>query len=89
LQRYTLKEAIGVGASRDDDGQGGDDPIIALDDVIYLETLIRDTESDLPKFLENIGAPTIAEMTMSQFKRAATLLNEKKRRAKAAAKAKA
>jgi hypothetical protein len=80
LQRYTLKEAVGVGASRDDDGQGGDDPIIGLDDVIYLETLIRDTESDLPKFLDNIGAASIAEMTMSQFKRGATLLNEKKRR---------
>jgi hypothetical protein len=87
LQRYTLKEAVGVGASRDDDGQGGDDPIIALDDVIYLETLIRDTDSDLPKFLENIGAPALAEMTLSQFKRAATLLNEKKRRLSKAAKA--
>jgi hypothetical protein len=82
LQRYTLKEAVGVGASRDDDGQGGDDPLIAMDDVIYLETLIRDTETDLPKFLENIGAASIAEMTLSQFKRGATLLNEKKRRAK-------
>lgn len=89
LQRYTLKEAVGVGASRDDDGQGGDDPLIAMDDVIYLETLIRDTESDLALFLANIGAPSIAEMTLSQFKRGSTLLNEKKRRASAAAKAKA
>lgn len=83
LQRYTLKEAVGIGAGRDDDGEGGPelDPVVDADDVLYVETLLRDTESDLPKFLETIGAPAIAEMRMSQFKRAIALLNEKKRRA--------
>jgi hypothetical protein len=83
LQRYTLKEAVGVGAARDDDGAGGapEDPAIEPDDVVYIETLIRDTESNLAIFLETIGAPSIAEMRLSQFKRAAALLNEKKRRA--------
>jgi hypothetical protein len=83
LQRYTLKEALGIGAGRDDDAAGGEpvDPVIEVDDVIYVETLIRDTESNLAMFLETIGAPTIAEMRMSQFKRAIALLNEKKRRA--------
>ena len=83
LQRYTLKEALGIGAGRDDDGAGGgpEDPVIEPDDVVYIETLIRDTESNLAIFLDTIGAPSIAEMRMSQFKRAAALLNEKKRRA--------
>jgi ERF superfamily len=83
LQRYTLKEALGIGAARDDDGLGGSpaDPAIEPDDVVYIETLIRDTESNLAIFLETIGAPAIAEMRMSQFKRAVALLNEKKRRA--------
>jgi len=84
LQRYTLKEGLGIGAGRDDDGQGGgepEDPVIEPDDVIYVETLLRDTESNLAIFLETIGAPSIAEMRMSQFKRAVALLNEKKRRA--------
>jgi hypothetical protein len=87
LQRYTLKEALGIGAGRDDDGAGGgpEDPVIEPDDVVYIETLIRDTESNLAVFLETIGAPSIAEMRMSQFKRAAALLNEKKRRAAHAA----
>ena len=83
LQRYTLKEALGLGAGRDDDGAGGEpeDPAIEPDDVVYVETLLRDTESNLAIFLETIGAPAIADMRMSQFKRAVALLNEKKRRA--------
>jgi ERF superfamily len=83
LQRYTLKLALGLAASNDDDAAVGPaaDPVVDADDVIYVETLIRDTESDLPKFLETIGAASIAEMRMSQFKRAIALLNEKKRRA--------
>ena len=83
LQRYTLKEALGIGAGRDDDDAGGapEDPVIEPDDVVYIETLIRDTESNLAIFLETIGAPAIADMRMSQFKRAIALLNEKKRRA--------
>jgi hypothetical protein len=87
LQRYTLKEGLGLGAARDDDGAGGapEDPAIEPDDVVYIETLIRDTESDLAKFLETIGTPSIAEMRLSQYKRAAALLNEKKRRASSGA----
>jgi hypothetical protein len=87
LQRYTLKEALGLGAARDDDGAGGmpEDPMIEPDDVVYIETLVRDTESNLAIFLETIGAPSIAEMRMSQFKRATALLNEKKRRASSGA----
>ena len=83
MQRGTLKQALGLAAGRDDDGQGGEpeDPVIEPDDVVYIETLIRDTESNLVIFLETIGAPSIAEMRTSQFKRATALLNEKKRRA--------
>ena len=83
LQRYTLKEAVGIGAGRDDDGAGGEpeDPIITVDDVVYVETLIRDTETDLAKFLEFVRAPSIAEMRMSQFKIGVARLNDKKRKA--------
>jgi len=83
LQRYTLKEALGIGAGRDDDGQGGWplDPVIEADDVAYIEQLLRDTDSDVPKFLETIGAPATAELTLTQYKRGVGLLNEKKRRA--------
>jgi hypothetical protein len=81
LQRYSLKEALGLAASNDDDAAVGPaaDPVVDADDVAYVETLIRDTESDLPKFLETIGAPSVAEMRLSQYKRGIGLLNRKKR----------
>ena len=67
-----------------DDGQGGaslDQPEpLSADDIAYVEQLLRDTNSDVPKFLETIGAASIAEMNVEQFKRAVSLLNEKKRR---------
>ena len=83
LQRYTLKEALGIGAGRDDDAAGGapEDPAIEADDVAYVEQLIRDTETDLAKFLEFVRAPSIAEMRMSQFKIGVAGLNDKKRKA--------
>ena len=81
LERGTLKQALGLAAGRDDDGAGGqtEDPVIEPDDVVYIETLIRDTDSDLAKFLEFVRAPSIAEMRMSQFKLGVARLNDKKR----------
>jgi ERF superfamily len=83
MQRGTLKQALGLAAGRDNDGAADEpvDPTIEPDDVVYVETLLRDTESNLAIFLETIGAPAIAEMRVSQYKRAIALLNEKKRRA--------
>jgi hypothetical protein len=89
LERQTLKQALGLAAGRDDDGEGGDDedPAVGADEAAYVEQLIRDTESDLVKFLETVGAPSVAEMRMSQYKRGLSLLEQKKRRANAKAKA--
>ena len=43
--------------------------MIAIDDVVYIETLIRDTDSNAENFLAWIRRPSIAEMRISQFKR--------------------
>ena len=83
LQRYTLKLALGLAASNDNDS-GGEDPDlgpIQPDDIAYVEQLLRDTESDVPKFLETMDAPSVAELNAGQYRRAVALLNEKKRRA--------
>lgn len=80
-QRGALKSALGIAAGRDDDGQGApvEDPVIAIDDVVYIESMIRDTESNLKVFLKTVGAPSVKEMTASQFKRGAGMLERKKR----------
>ena len=82
LQRYTLKLALGLAASNDDDtSEDPDLGPIQPDDIAYVEQLLRDTESDVPKFLETMGAPSVAELNAGQYRRAIALLNEKKRRA--------
>ena len=85
LQRYTLKLALGLAASNDDDAQGAAEAQrgIEADDIAFIEQQIRDTNSDLVMFLQTIGAPSVAEMNIAQFKRATALLSEKKRRAAA------
>lgn len=87
LQRYTLKEALGIGAGRDDDAGGFDDPMITPDDVVYIEQLIADTGSDLEKLLKTVGAESVVDMRASQFKQAAWLLETVKRREKKKAEA--
>ena len=82
LQRYSLKEALGIGAGRDDDAGGFDDPLITPDDVVYIEQLIADTGSDLEKLLKTVGAESVVDMRASQFKQAAWLLETVKRRDK-------
>lgn len=85
LQRYSLKEALGIGAGRDDDAGGFDDPMITPDDVVYIEQLIIETGSDLEKLLKTVGAESVVDMRASQFKQAAWLLETVKRREKAKA----
>lgn len=80
LQRYTLKQALGIGAGVDDDAGGVDDPMITADDVVYIEQLIADTGSDLEKLLKTVGAESVADMHASHFKQAAWLLETVKRR---------
>lgn len=87
LQRYSLKEALGIGAGRDDDAGGFDDPMITPDDVVYIEQLIIDTGSDLEKLLKTVGADSVTDMRASQFKQAAWLLETVKRREKKKAEA--
>lgn len=83
LQRYSLKLALGLAAAdRDDDAAIASEPpfIMTADEIIYVEDLLRDTKSNLSRFLETIGAPSIAEFSADQYKRSVALLNEKKRR---------
>ena len=81
-RRYTLFALVGIAGEEDDDdgnaasGREG----IEADDIAFVEQLLRDTDSDVPKFLSTIGAPSVAKLNVAQFKRATALLSEKKRR---------
>lgn len=88
LQRYCLKLSLGLAASNDDDAQsvgGGEQGGIDVDEIAYVEQLIRDTDTDLTKLLKHVGAPSVSAFTQTQYKKAIAGLNEKKRQAAKAA----
>ena len=65
-RRYTLFALVGIaGEGEDDDANAANshDPVIDVDDVAYVEQLIRDTDTDLAKLLEHVGAPSVAAFT--------------------------
>lgn len=78
LQRYTLKLALGLAASTDDDGRasGAVDRINA-DQFVVVQNLMEKAEADEAKFLQFIGAPSLEEMTLKQFDTAVSALRKK------------
>lgn len=85
LQRYTLKAALGLAASNDDDGgkadHNADDGPISADQAATIRQLIEDTGTDIAKFCELVGVDSVPEIAQAQFSRIVGSLEAKKRRA--------
>lgn len=79
LQRYTLKLALGLSASADDDGKTSSQvsPIINADQFQVLQNLMTEAEADADKFLKFIGAESLEELTLKQFDIAVSALRKK------------
>lgn len=81
LQRYTLKAALGLAASRDDDGAKADETgPISEGEAEMLRTMIEETETDTAKFCSYLKIESIPAMPASMFRRAAASLQAKKRK---------
>jgi hypothetical protein len=85
LQRYTLKLALGLSVSHDDDGkaaagQGDDEATINPAQLKRLETLIAETDTDIAKFCELGKIDALAEILQRDFDSAVRLLEQKKAR---------
>jgi len=84
-RRYSLMAVLPIVShapqDADDDGKAAGDAPIDVDQISFIEQQLRDTESDVEKFLVTIGASAVSAMTLAQFKRGVALLSEKKRRA--------
>lgn len=82
LQRYTLKAALGLAASNDDDGKaGGVDQaggFITADQVAQIEALIAETGASMPRFLSYYKIEALANMPAGTFKRAVQTLEAKR-----------
>jgi len=81
LQRYTLKLALGLAASLDDDAQsfgpGGEIDEAQLQE---LRQLIINTDSDLPKFLRYFRVETLDKLPAAKFESAVRMLKAKGQR---------
>jgi hypothetical protein len=85
LQRYTLKAALGLAASDDDDGRaaGGtqeETGPITEDQVKAIRKLISETETDEASFLKWLDVASVEEIPAAQMQRVLNSFDAKKRR---------
>lgn len=76
LQRYTLKAALGLAASMDDDGNGAG--VISNGQLAELNKLLIERKSDVAKFCEYMGVQSVAEIKAADFEKARLALNKKR-----------
>ncbi len=83
LQRYSLKAALGLSASSDDDGKAaGDASTISVEQVETLRAAIVETGADLPRFLGWAAIEKLEELPAAKFEPAKRLLMQKAAAAK-------
>lgn len=84
LQRMTLKAALGLAASDDDDGRASgqrqEDGPITEAQAEAIRSLCEETGTDVPKFCELMHVEAIPDLPASQFQRVIASLEAKKRR---------
>jgi hypothetical protein len=88
LQRYTLKAALGLAASDDDDGNaaGGTLPApqtVTPEQVEELERLLALSETNLEKFLEIAEVESLSQIFGKNFEACRNILIRKARKARA------
>ncbi len=83
LQRYTLKAALGLAASDDDDGSKANEKQIALitdEQRDRILDLIEQTDTDITQFCKVGKIDAIGEMLAADYESAVRLLEQKKQR---------
>ena len=65
----------------DDDGKAAGSALIDTDQLVQMQDLIKDTNSNLELFFLAIGATGFSDLTVAQWKVGMAKLREKRRRA--------
>ena len=83
MQRYTLKAALGLSASEDDDGRAFSNASGVISDEQHeeLRNLISATDTDIGKFLQFARAESLSDVEAKDFPRLKSMLMKKKREA--------
>lgn len=81
LQRYTLKAALGLAASKDDDGGKSDaGEVINADQLAELQRIADEVGADIPKFCKYLKIDSLADITAKGFANAKAALEAKRGR---------
>lgn len=83
LQRYTLKLALGLSVSHDDDGKaGGDEEALHLNDsqALHIDELIDEIGIHKGQFLAFMKVEKVDDILAKDYKRAVDALEQKRRR---------
>lgn len=79
LQRYTLKLALGLSSSQDDDGHAaGAGERITPEQVAKLEEMVAAVGADRDRFLRFLRVDSLADIPISKFAHALSALDKKK-----------
>lgn len=83
LQRMTLKAALGLAASEDDDGAKSVQTAgpITQEQASRVRALIEETDTDISKFCQYMGVESVPDITSDELPRALAMLEKKKRAA--------
>lgn len=82
LQRYTLKLALGLAASDDDDGRTAEKvETISADQLFAMQGLIEATGTDPAKFAQYLKVENLETLTLKQFDTAMAALRHKQKQA--------
>lgn len=81
LQRYTLKSALGLAATDDDDGgaSGRPDEVISDDEASAIDSMLAATRSDKAGFLKYFRISEVADLPKKKYDDAVSLLQRKAR----------
>ncbi len=78
LQRYTLKLALGLAASKDDDGRGtGSKNIISDSQLADLEAKISEVGANRAQFLKFLKVESLTQLPTGKYNAAIQALNDK------------
>jgi len=75
MQRATLKQALGLAAGRDNDGQSEASPKISIEQANELQKLIDDTGRSQATLLKLVGVESVIDMNVDQYTRAKQVLD--------------
>lgn len=79
LQRYTLKLALGLSASKDDDGKKAGAELVSDEQAAAIQSLMTEVGGDAKAFLSYFGVELIADLPAKDYQRAMAALKKRQR----------